>query len=625
NLVPARGWTLYHENNIWGNTGPATSSAYYFPVGAAWLCQHIWEQYEFSQDKEQLAENFDTLLGAAIFWVDNLVEDERDGTLVTSPSYSPEHGTYSMGCTQDQAIVRELFTNTLAAAEVLEKESAELEEIRDALERLAGYQIGKGGQLQEWKDEITLDVTCHPEHNHTNHLYGLMPGSELVYGETDAELIKAIETSLTKKGDSGVGWARAWRMGLWARLHNGERAKDLLSGAIENTTYDNMFSAFITSSYELFQIDGNLGLIAGMTEMLLQSQGDAVELLPALPSAWSEGSIEGLRARGNIGVDVAWSNGAPTTATLAVGTADEALQVKGSYISKATVTDSEGNPIAFTALNNDTITFAAEAGETYTVDFDELAALRDQADRLNADYFTADSFAAFTAAVNAAETVEAMMAAGDLLEQGETYPAITALDVLSENVYYSGIKKYSVNNEAEFKAFADAANEGKPAADLIVCQTRDLDLTAYPNLVIGSSAPFTATYDGQGHAIRNYTLASGGALFAKFGGTLKNLTVEKASVTANQSYGAVVVGYVYGTTSLIDNVHVKDSTLTSSYSGCGILVGQTTSNADCFTIKNCTVNGSSITVKATGTIYNVGFIASKNRGAACLIENCYTW
>ncbi len=368
---PARGWTAYHENNVWGNTGPATSTAFYFPVGAAWMAHHIWEQYEFSLDEEKLAENFDTLLGAAIFWVDNLVEDERDGTLVSSPSRSPEHGPYSLGCTQDQMIVWQIFSDTLNAAEVLGIETAEIKEIRAALAKLSLPEIGKAGQFQEWKDEVTIDITGDNGHRHVNHLYALYPGDYIETQGTDI-YADAIKETLNTRGEENVGWSRIWKASLWARLNEGTRAYDQLSGFLKKTVYDNMFSAYTTSSYSLFQIDGNLGYTAGLAEMLLQSHGEAIELLPALPSVWDNGAVEGLRARGDVEVDIAWSEGNASAATLRIGSANDTLQVKAANIGKATITDSKGATVAAAVFSADTVQFAAEAGETYTIIFEEV-------------------------------------------------------------------------------------------------------------------------------------------------------------------------------------------------------------------------------------------------------------
>ena len=362
-----RGWTTYHENNIWGNTGPAVSEAFYYPAGAAWMCQDIWELYAFTMDEEFLAENFDTMKQAAIFWVDNLVTDERDGTLVSSPSWSPEHGPYSLGAFSDQAIIWDLFNNTLEAAEILGIEDSEIDEIRQAFENLSGPKIGKAGQFQEWKDEITMDITGDYGHRHANHLFALHPGRQVVVGRSDEDdaFADAMRVTLETRGDGGTGWSKAWKINFWARLHDGDHAGVMVNQILKESTYDNLFD-----THPPFQIDGNFGATAGMTEMLLQSHGGAVDLLPAVPTMWSSGKVEGLRARGNIEVDISWSDNVIQTATLQTFTATEDLEVKGLEIEKATITDSMGNVVKTSARSKGSVTFDAAEGETYTISFD---------------------------------------------------------------------------------------------------------------------------------------------------------------------------------------------------------------------------------------------------------------
>ena len=363
---PVRGWTTYHENNIWGNTGPAVSDAFYFPAGAAWICQDIWEQYAFTLDKEALAANFDTLKEASLFWVDNLVTDTRDGKLVSSPSWSPEHGPYSLGAYCDQAIIWDLFNNTLEAADILGIDDSEIDEIRAAFNKLSGPQIGKGGQFMEWKDEITLDVTGDYGHRHVNHLFALHPGRQIVAGRSkqDDKYAEAMKVTLITRGDGGTGWSKAWKINFWARLRDGNHAGTMVNQILKESTYDNLFD-----THPPFQIDGNFGATAGMTEMLLQSQGGAVELLPALPDMWSTGSVSGLRARGNVEVGIEWKDGAIVTAVLKTFSDSDSLTVKAAGIKKALLIDSNGEAVKFRAVDGDTIEFSAKAGEVYTLFF----------------------------------------------------------------------------------------------------------------------------------------------------------------------------------------------------------------------------------------------------------------
>lgn len=358
-----RGWTTFHENNIWGNTGPAVSDAFYFPAGAAWLCQDLWEYYQFNMDEEFLAENFNTMLQAALFWVDNLWEDSRDGTLVSSPSYSPEHGAYSLGASCDQEIIWELFNMVIEAAEILNINTSEIQEIKTAQSRLYLPKIGLAGEYLEWKDETTMDITGDYGHRHVNHLFSLHPGTLVVAGrsEEDDKIVEAMKTVLEVRGDGGTGWSKAWKINMWARLRDGDHAGVMVNQILLDSTLDNLFD-----THAPFQIDGNFGATAGMTEMLLQSQGDSVDLLPALPTMWADGSVSGIKARGDFEVAMDWSDKKLNWATVKSGSGEDCT-LSYDDISSATIVTSKGATVNYTVVDEDTITFATTEGETYYV------------------------------------------------------------------------------------------------------------------------------------------------------------------------------------------------------------------------------------------------------------------
>ena len=363
-----RGWVTHHENNIWGNTAPAKKDTpHHFPAGAIWMCQDIWEYYQFNLDKDFLEAYYDVMLQAALFWVDNLWTDERDGTLVANPSHSPEHGEFSLGCSTSQAMIAEMFDMMIKASKVLGKDKEpEIAEIETAMNKLSGPKIGLGGQLMEWKDEVTKDVTGDGGHRHTNHLFWLHPGSQIVIGrsEEDDKYANAMKVTLNTRGDEGTGWSKAWKLNFWARLHDGNRSHALLRSAMKLTVPQGRFGGVYTNLFDAhppFQIDGNFGCTAGIAEMLMQSQGGYIELLPALPDAWKDGAFKGMKARGNFEVDVAWKEGQITSIEILSNAGAECMlkypDAKSLKVSGAKVR----------VLADDRIAFDTVKGKRYTI------------------------------------------------------------------------------------------------------------------------------------------------------------------------------------------------------------------------------------------------------------------
>lgn len=347
---PENGWTAHTQCSPFGWTAPGWEFYWGWSTAAvAWLMQNIWEHYEFTGNKEYLRDKIYPIMRESVkFYVQWLIYDEKQDRMVSSPTYSPEHGPATVGNTYEQSLIEQLFIDFLKASAELNTDPELAGKVKEILPMLKPYHVGKTGLLREWfeEDEPNFDSSkVQKNHRHISHLMGLYPGKQI--NSSRPELMKAAIATMNDRGDESTGWARAYKINLWARTGDGNRTYKLLRGLLESCTFQNLWDF-----HPPFQIDGNFGVSAGIAEMLIQSHEGVIKVLPALPDDWQNGSFNGLCARGGFVLDAEWKNGLVTS-----------IKITSKLGGKCTVLVPNGNGSSVERI------FELKKGETQTCKF----------------------------------------------------------------------------------------------------------------------------------------------------------------------------------------------------------------------------------------------------------------